>query len=53
LAGGAICSLFDQFRKELAPMNESHLIARLAEAALAVGVTIASVVVFQFALLAG
>ncbi len=34
-------------------MNESHLIARFAEAFLAVSVTIASVLIFQFALLAG
>ena len=34
-------------------MNASHLIARFAEAVLAVSVTIASVIVFQFALLAG
>ena len=34
-------------------MNASHLIARFAEAFLAVGVTAASVIVFQFAMLAG
>jgi len=34
-------------------MNGLHVISRLAEALLAVGVTIASVLVFQFALLAG
>lgn len=34
-------------------MNEVHLIERLAQAVLAVGVTTASIVVFQFALLAG
>ena len=34
-------------------MNHIPLIERLAEAALAIGVTTASVVVFQFALLVG
>jgi hypothetical protein len=34
-------------------MNEIHLIARLAQALLAVSVTIASVLIFQFALIAG
>jgi hypothetical protein len=34
-------------------MNEVHFIERLAQAVLAVGVTTASIVVFQFALLAG
>lgn len=34
-------------------MKDINLIGRLAEAALAVGVTTASVIVLQFALLAG
>jgi hypothetical protein len=47
-----MCSLFDQLNQwSMHIMTEIHLIAKLAQGLLALSVTIASVLIFQFALL--
>jgi hypothetical protein len=53
LAGGAICSLFDQFNQRRMHMNNGILTARVAQGLLAVTATVVSVLVLQFAMLAG
>jgi len=54
LAGSAGYALFDQFSQRRMNMtNEIQLIARSAQALLAVAATVASVIVFQFAMVMG
>jgi hypothetical protein len=53
MAGGAICSASDQFNPWRMNMTSSILAIRVAAALLAVGATVASAVVLQFALLVG
>jgi hypothetical protein len=52
--GSAGYALFDQFSQRRMHMkNEIQLIARSARALLAVAATVASVIVFQFAMVTG
>jgi hypothetical protein len=53
VAGGAISALFDQFNPRRSHMTNEILTARIAQALLAVTVTVASVLVVQFAMLTG
>jgi hypothetical protein len=53
LAGSATCALFDRFNQRRKHMTDEILTVRLAQALLAVTATVASVLLFQFALLTG
>jgi hypothetical protein len=53
LAGGAMLTPFEQFNSRSTHMNKEIVAVRVAQALLAVGVTTASVVVIQLAMLAG